>query len=369
MSRALRTGLTLVALGGCGDDLAPTIHVVAEGARWMAVRPAPDAAWQRLDGDDVRFEARGVFDVAVVCREDVGNGFSLRATADDALTYDEHLCRHRGGVQPRFDITGEADVIFVGASASYLPSIVGGDIAPGTYDVVALALSADPPQRIERIQIVRDVVVDGTATIPIDIAGLGLPPATATFTVDGEPPDYAYVSGITANGTWFSLSGRGHVVLPVELTRPSDRQLARVYRGGAWADVPVHAGENDIAMPPEPVETTFSAPAPPAAAHAEVTWRSPVAWRTVTLGVAQLTTTGAGLPRWQVVAFPGAFVAGDGGTSWTVELPVPELAGWQASWLADLARPHVVYATWERPRPDGGRGGITMSEQRDSTSP
>lgn len=356
--------LGFVLLCACGDDLAPTIHVAAEGARWMAVRSAPDAAWERFDGDDVRFEARGVFDVAVVCRDDIGAGWSLRATADDAVRFDEDVCRRRGGVQPRFDITGAANVIYVGASASYLPEIVGQDIAPGTYDVIALALSADPPQRIERVQVLRDVVVDGATAIPIDIARDGLPPAAATLTVDGAAPDYASITGVTANDTFFSLSGRGHVVLPVELTRASDRQVARVHRGEAWADVPVRAGDNEIALPPEPVDATF-APAPGAA----VTWRSPTAWGAVTLGIAQVTTTGTGLPSWRVVAYPGAFEAGDGGTSWSVALPVPDLAGWQAGWTPDLTREHVVYATWERARLDGGRSGVAKSERRDSTSP
>ena len=346
-------GLSMVWQAACGDNLPATIHVVAEGARWMAVRPAPDAAWQRFDGDDVRFEAHGVFDVAVVCREDIGDGFTIRATAGDGLRYDDALCRRRGGITPQFAITGRADAIFVGYSASYLPNIVGQDIEAGTYDVVAQQLSTDQPQRTERIQVLRDVVIDGTAPIPIDIDQLGLPPAPATVTVDGASPDYAYMTGMTANGTWFTFFSRGVVVLPVELTRPSDRQVATLYRGNSWAEVPVRAGDNDLVLPPDTVDASFSHAMPPS-----VTWSSPTAWDRVTFQTAQWTTGGPGLPRWRIIAYAGAF------ESSTVDLPVPDLAGWQARWMTDVAGPHLLYASWEQTRADGGRGGVTRSEQR-----
>jgi hypothetical protein len=350
-------GAIVATAAACGDNLAPTIHVFAEGAQWMAVRPAPDAAWERHDGDDVRFEATGVFDVAVVCREDIGDGFSIHATADDALAYTELFCRFAGGVQPTFSITGRADAVFVGASASYLPNVVGQDIAPGTYDVVAQWLSDE--NTTERVQVLRDVMVDGITPIPIDIGQYGLPPATATVTVDGETPDYLDITGWTENETWFRFFGRTTFVLPPELTRPTDRQTARIYHGDAWADVPVHAGDNDLVLPPDTLDATFSTTLPFA-----VSWQSSATWERVTLSPSQTTTGGQGLPRWRVYAYASTFAAAP-----RVELLVPDLAGWQASWMPDPARGHVVIATWERARADGGRGGITKSVRRTSTSP
>lgn len=349
----------LFGYAACGDNAAPTIRVVAEGARWMAVRPSPDAAWARLDGDDVQFEARGVFDVAVVCREDIGDGFSLRATADDLFVYDEEYCQRSGSIVPQFDITGRVSQIFVGTSASYLPNIVGGGVDPGTYDVVAMQLGADPPQRIERMQVIRDVVLDGATPIPIDVDRYGLPPATVMLTVNGEQADYAYITGWTGNGTWFNLQSRSYVVLPVELTRPSDRQVARIYRGDAWADAPVHAGENDLALPPDAVAATFSHAQPPS-----VTWRSATAWERVTFSAQQWNTSGPGLPRWRVVAYPSSWSTSDGGASWSVDLPMPDVAGWNAGWMTDMDAPHIVFASWERARADGGRGGISKSERQ-----
>jgi hypothetical protein len=358
MSRALLLGAVTSWFGGCGDNLAATIEIDAPGARWMAVRASPDAAWERFDGENVRFDARGAFDVAVVCRDDIGDGFTIRATPDDGVTY-RGMCRYPGGVVPQFAITGRADMIFVSVSASYPPSIVGQDIPAGTYDVVAAQLSADFPQRTERVQVLRDVVVDGTAPIAIDIDQFGLPPAEARVTIDGAVPRFAFVTGATANGTWFRFDGRAMYTLPVELTRATDRQVATVYDNGEqWAEVPIHAGDNDITLPGDAVDVTFSHVTP-----ASVTWRSPSPWDRVTFAVSQWSTSGPNLPRWTVIAHAGAFIdAGDGARA--VELAVPDLADWQTRWMTDLSAEHFFYASWERARLDGGRGGVYKSERQ-----
>jgi hypothetical protein len=352
----LAAGAILAITAACGDNLAPTVHVFAEGAQWMAVRPTPDAAWERHDGEDVRFETTDVFDVAVVCREDIGGGFSIHAAPIDGLAYTEYFCRRTGGVQPTLAITGRADAVFVGASASYLPSVVGQDIVPGTYDVVAQWLSDE--NTTERVQVLRGVRVDGITPIPIDVGQYGLPPAAAIVTVDGETPDYLDITGLTATRTWFRFFGRTNFVLPPELTRPTDRQTALVYHGDAWAEAPVYAGENDLALPPDTLDATFSTTLPFA-----VSWQSSATWERVTLSPSQSTSSGQGLPRWHVYAYASTFA-----TAPRVELLVPDLADWQASWMPDPSRGHVVIATWERARVDGGRGGITKSVRRTSTS-
>jgi hypothetical protein len=361
MWRALLIGPSIVAIGvatGCGDNLAATIEIDAPGARWMAVRASPDAAWERYDGDVVRFEARGAFDVAVVCRDDVGDGFTIRATPDDGLVYDDILCGRRGTITPQFAVTGRADVIFVGYSANYVPNVAGEPIAPGTYDVIAEQLSTDF-QQTERVQVLRDVVVDGVTPIAIDVDQLGVPPADATVTVDGgATPDFVDVTGETGNGTWFRFFGRSLHVMPPDHARAGDREVAQVYDGEEWANVVVHAGANDVRLPHDTLDATFSHVEP-----ATVTWRSSTSWDTVTFRVDAWTTIGPHLPRWRIIAQPGAFRdTGDG--RFAVELPVPDLADWKASWMTDLAAPHFMYASWDRARLDGGHGGVYKSEQR-----
>ena len=337
---------------GCGDDLPSTIEIDSPGARWMAVRAAPDAAWERFEGENVRFDARGVFDVAVVCRDDIGDGFTIHASPADGVTYHQ-ICRYPGGVIPQFAITGRVTSIFVGVSASYLPNVVGQDIPAGTYDVVATQYSTTLPGTTERVQVLRDVVVDGTTPIPIDVGRFGLPPAEARVTIDGAPAQFAAVHGETANGTWFLFEGRAKYVLPVELTRPSDEQIANVYDASDhWAEVTVHAGDNDISMPPDTVDATFSHVSP-----ASVTWTSTAAWDKVTFDVSAWTTMGMNLPRWRVYAYANAFTD-------HVEMPVPDLADWQARWMTDLSSPHVMRAVWDRARLDGGHGGVYKSEQQ-----
>jgi hypothetical protein len=347
MWRALLIGLLLA---GCGDNLAATIEIDAPGARWMAVRAAPDAPWERFDGHDVRFDARGAFDVAVVCRDDVGDGFTIRATPGDAVTY-RQPCSGLGGIVPRFVITGRVTSIFVGVSASYLPNTLGEEIVPGTYDVIATQYSTEPPTRTERVQVLRDVVVDGTTPIPIDVDRFGLPPAVARVTIDGAPPQFAFAHGETANGTWFLFEGPETYVLPTELTRPTDQHIATVYDARAhWADVPVHAGDNDISIPDDTVDATFSHVSPPS-----LTWSSTASWDLLTFSVSAWTTNGPSLPRWRLLAYPGALTA-------RVEMPVPDLADWQAGWMTDLSGPHLMQAVWTRARLDGGRGGVYKSE-------
>jgi hypothetical protein len=355
MWRALLFAVVVLSVGsagaGCGDDPATTIEIDALGARWMAVRAAPDAAWERFDGENVRFDARGVFDVAVVCRDDIGDGFTIRATPDDGVTYHQ-ICRYPGGVIPQFAITGSVTSIFVGVSASYLPNVVGQDIPPGTYDVVATQYSTQTAGTVERVQVLRDVVVDGTTPIPIDVDQFGLPPAQARVTIDGAPPQFAYVHGETANGTSFLLEGP-MLVLPTELTQPTDRQIANVYdASNHWAEVAVHAGDNDVTLPPDTVDAAFSHVSPPS-----VTWTSTAAWDKVTFDVSAWTTMGANLPRWRLYAYAGAFTD-------HVEMPVPDLADWQARWMTDLSGPHVMQAVWDRARLDGGHGGVYKSEQQ-----
>ncbi len=358
MARAVSFAMIggMAAASACGGDAAgTTIRVSAEGATWMAVRAGDGEPWQRLDGADVSFEARGLYDVAVVCREDIGDGWSMRATPDDGTRWSS-VCRYAGTVQPRFAITGRADVVFVGRSASYPPAVSGEPIEPGTYDVVAMQRSTGVPARTERVQVIRGVVVDGVTPIAIDVGGLGLPPEAVTVRVAGGAPDFAYVSGTTAGGTWFSFQGVA-MALPAAHTLAGDRQLATIHDGDAWAEVPIEPGDNDVIMPVVTVTPAFG-PGP------AVTWPVTSEWPLVTLSTFQWSQSGPAPPWWRFHVYSDALSASVVDGVARVELVTPELEGWRPGWMTDLTRPHQVTATWSRPRADGGREGLTFGERR-----
>jgi hypothetical protein len=349
MMRALLLGCLLV---GCGDADPGTVRISAPGARWMAVRAAEGEPWVRVDGAEASFEPRGVYDVAVVCRDDIGDGWSLRATARDGAEH-THVCRYPGGVVPRFAVTGAADVVFVGSSATYLPDGNGSEIAPGTYDVVAEQIG-DASARTTRIQVLRDVVVDGSAPIPIDIDALGVAPGALDLTIDGATPSSGYITGQTAGGTWFALFGGFSAVIPDALLRPGDRQTARLYHDDGWADVAVREGAVDVALPTAAFDVVYATDG----GYPVATFTSPDDWNLATFRVSQWTSVGEYPPWWRIYVHGGALDADTAGGVTRVELVAPDIAGFGAGWMPDVTRAHRWSVMTERDRADGGKEGL-----------
>ena len=65
---------------------------------------------------------------------------------------------------------------------------------------------------------------------------------------------------------------------------------------------------------------------------------------------------------WSLTAMRGAIDARTAGGVTRVAIEAPDVAGWEADWMPDLAGAHRRAAIWQRARPDGFEGW-TISER------
>ncbi|MBK9034762.1 MAG: hypothetical protein IPL61_26450 [Myxococcales bacterium] len=351
--RLLGLGMVLAVAASCGDNRPPEVVVSARGAAWIATRAAPAAPWVRTDGATAVFDADGdgaTYDAVIVCRTDVGAGWSLTATYEDGVIWDRP-CRAdvTGAVDVGFDLGSPADAVFIGEVANHAPATAPTQVPPGTYDVIAVVDDAQgEPTRVELQRGVR--IVAGTR-VDVDVAAGGVDLVPIAVTVDGGRPDFGSVTFTSAGGTWASL-GTAYRVVPAAARADGDLHLVTVFDRDYFAEAPVD--EAGIAF-----EREFVSP------DVSFAWTdAPVAtWRGAPGHRARLDVVADNLassPGWFAYAYPAALANQTVEGVTTLVMPAPVVDGWDPAWWP--TGPAYIGLGLARGRADGGSAGFTFGE-------
>jgi hypothetical protein len=362
MSRAGCLGLAAIcAAGACGGDgggsedldageTGPMVEYVAARATFLAVR-ADGGPWQRVEGDRAVFAATHDYEVAVVCRSDIGLGWSEQALVGEVLPV--RTCREAPGVNVVIDVTSTwlGGVVFIGERATFGPDGVAFDVTLGRHDVIAMRMAAATTD-VELVQVWRDVEIEGPRTFEVDLDA-GTPPVEVALTVDGLPGNDlrlgASVQGLSAGGTAFQIFGRRPRVLPDAMRVPGDVQTVRVHGlGDGWLEVPVDERAQALTTPAEVLDASFRWPAAPV-----VSWPVAAGWEgaAATFGMEGRADF---LRRWTMYASAGAMAAHAG----TLEVAIPDVEGWDAGWWPDPGAALLWQVALARPRAGGGVEGL-----------
>ncbi len=339
--------LVSVAASGCDEERIITVH--ADRAALVAI-DLGDGWASRPAGDIVFAEPAGVYRIAVTCRLDTGyTGFVVAGPGDPSERRLNCPDPSPSGAEVTLDITGAVSGVFIGGVATY-GSATGRpiNVAPGTYDVVAT--QAEGIAGTTRVQILRDVVIDGPTRVAIDVTGHGA--ALEPFEV--RPADASWhqgVFGTTARGTWFQLYARAPGRLPASMRVVGDQQWVDLQGGPlAGADGPLYPrvvaavgdGPVDAAIPTTDAAATFTAGPPPT-----MTWSSHDGWDSIGFSLAQ--DNEYGVPGWAMRVSRRALELGA-----AVAFPEPPPPGWQPAWNVDTAGYHRWSTDMRRVRADGG---------------
>lgn len=341
------TALASMMASGCDDERIITVH--ANRAALVAI-DLGDGWASHPAGDIVFAEPAGVYRIAVTCRLDTGyTGFVVAGPGDPSERQSNCPEPSPDGAEVTLDITGVVSSVFIGDVPTY-GSATGRPIhvAPGTYDVVATQVEGIAGTT--RVQILRDVVIDGPTRVAIDVTGHGA--ALEPFEV--LPADgylRAYVSGTTARGTWFQLYARAPGRLPASMRVEGDEQWVDV-RGWSVvaADAPLYPrviaavgdGPVEVVMPTTDAASTFTAGPPPTMA-----WSSHDGWDSIGFALAQ--DNEYGVPGWAMRVSRRALELGA-----AVAFPEPPPPGWRPAWNVDTAGYHRWSTDMRRARADGG---------------
>ncbi len=353
MNRVAPLGLVALMAAGCGDNLAPRVEVQSPGAVWIAYRPRPAEAWTRVDGGAASFDADPTgqpYDVVVVCRADVGAGWSLTASYEDGLGWSRGCAAAPATtVTLGFDVTGPVHEVWVRDAVTVAPTTDTLTVPAGESDVLAIAV--DSGLRPARVQLQRGLVLDRDQRVAIDVAGRGVDLKPVAVTVDGATPTFAMVQLVTAGATRAPLSTVGARVLPDDMIVPGDTQTVEARKGDAWAKVAIDERDLDVSLP---------APSP----NLGFTWTDRPAWQwsgasgyRATLTVVDASTA----VSWTVFAYPGALTARTAGLITTQGLEAPAVPGWDPAWWPahGAADTYTWSARLTRDRQDGGTEGFT----------
>ncbi len=341
---------TITLLTACGDNLPPAVTIDSAGAAWIASRGAPDQPWVRHEGAGARFDVDPTgqpYDVVVVCRADVGDGWALTATYEDGLAWSRPCATPTPTpVMVGFDLTSAADEVRIRDRVGLAPATDLLSVPLGESDVVAATRSAG---RVTRLQIQRGLAFTADRRVALDVAGRGVAPVPVDVTLGGAAPTTATVRLLTAGGTTIPLSTTAAYVLPTELVYPGDIQSVEVTRGDAWARAAIAETPLDLPDPGPSPRIVFTDAGSPAWA-----WRHVDGFR-ATLNV----TAGTGAPRWTLYAYPTALAARAVGGIVTQPMAAPAVTGWEAGWWPTA--PYDWSARLTRDR-DGGSEGFYRAE-------
>lgn len=342
--RCRLAAVALVGIASCGDNLAPTVTITADGAAWLAVEA--DGRWTRYEASPVTVVARGRYQAVVVCKADVGLGWSVVAYAEDvpAVTYPCAAAEPAVGdrVAVGFASGVDVEVNFAGRSL-VIPADGAIDVPRGTYDVVAHTLPQLGDPRPPRVEVLRNLSITDARQVALHVDRVGIDAVPAGITVRGALAQYTTVVTATAGGSWFRNGGvfQQPWVLSATAVRATDRSEATVTRDHGWARFP-YRGPVDLRLPDEPVAATLRwAPLPVAEVVTAGDWH----WLGLWVGDLELR-------KWQVWAEP-ALVAAEG----ELRLAAPAVDGWNPAWLPDPARPSWWELRWTRDREGGGFEG------------
>lgn len=348
--RRLALGLVL-ATAACGDNLTPMVTVESTGAAWIASRTAPDQAWVRHDGARASFAADPTgrpYDVVVVCRTDVGDGWALTAGYEDGLAWSRPCATPAvPRVAVGFDLTSPADEVRVRDRVGLAPATDVLAVPVGVSDVVAVTGAPGAPARI---QIQRGVEFTADRRVALDVAGRGVDLVPVEVTFDGATPTTEVVRLLTAGGTAIPLSTRAAKVVPTAQVYPGDIQSVEVTLADAWARAAIAEQAVDLPHPGASPGLGFTWPGQP-------TWQ----WertRDVRATLA-LFPDGADLPRWVMYAYPTALAARTVDGIVTQAIVAPDVAGWDPAWWPSA--PYTWTARLTRDRVDGGSEGFAAS--------
>lgn len=336
--------LASVTAAGCGDERSITVH--ANRAALVAIDTG--GGWAPRPAGDVTFaEPDGLYRIAVTCRLDIGDTtFVIAAPGDADERWLDCLDPPPGSAEVTFDVSGDVYGMFIGDVALY-----GGErtahVDPGTYDVVATRL--DRATGTDRVQVIRDVVIDGPTRVAIDVTGRGAPLEPIDVLLAGGY-DGQFVEGTTARGTWFQLAADTPGRLPATMRVTGDHHWIDVTRFArttpiasprARARAAVGDGPVEIVLPTSDATASFVAGPPPAFA-----WSSIDGWDEVVVGLAQDNTYG--VPGWRLRASRRAIELGA-----ALVFPEPP-PGWREAWNVDTARYYFWWSHVSRARADGG---------------
>lgn len=356
MSRSVLAVVVAGAVGCGGDAETQPLTLVAPGAAWMAVRTSEAPDWRRIDAPVARVESAGVIEAVVVCRGDIGAGWTWLATAGDGGDDEtvERTCAEPRGATAIFDVVGEVDAIYAGGEVTYGPTSFTLGLPPGVHDVVAVRKGPDGVTD-ELMQVIRGVEFTGVGTrVPIDLDTFGQPTSTATVTLNGEQPWFLGYRGFTATGTWFTLGRQGGVrTMPPALRVEGDRELVYApIQDGRWVELEIDDGPNLLTTDAPVVSATFGA----AASAVTVTWPATDRWDVVRLRASRYVDDSIEYPMWDVIAYPDAIDHHTRDGSVTLTLAAPTMDGFEPTWFPDLTQTYRRSATWQRNRPDGSEG-------------
>lgn len=357
--------MLVLVLAGCSGEPQDEVTVSVGAARWMAVRTTEEPGWRKVDGEVTRIATDGDFEVAVVCREDIGDGWTWLATPgdiepdDDGVRLLESNCRSPGGATVVFDVVGDVYGIYIGTGATYGPTSYSTEIEPGVHDVVAVRNVAEPGGAAERVQIIRGVRIEpGMNRIAIDVEAMGQPLAAATVEINGEAPRFAYHYGYTAGGTWFRIEDGAFfdgdlLVLPPALAVDGDREYSYVsLDGDRWLDVMIHDGLNALVTDTPVVDATFLI----GGTTMQLSWPATAVYDRMTLGSWQIINDSPDRPAWSLRAYRGALANRTAGGTTTVTMSPPDLPEFQPAWFTNFDAAYMRTANWWHVRADGYEG-------------
>ena len=342
----MRSTLFALALVGCGDTgSVSSIDVKLAGTQVAAIRSGD--TWKPVEKTatgDASIELDGPTMLAIVCDDPSFFNYwtlYLGPGIDDTEQLDLSCAPPAAGA----DVTVTIDAPETTDVAVGLRRTFGGgpiDLAPGTYDVIAVDRTMTPP----RFEIRRGVALTTNTTLTFDLAATGTPMLATTITVTGaaagETPQT--LTSLRVGRTILSVSSIEEPaawLFPAAALVEGDRQTVSAYSSdetrGSRSHRRLVAGTETaitLALPEHLTSAT--------ATTSSVTWQGGD-WDGFYFGINSPSFD----VLWDVSVFPEWTRAG--GAVDTIRIPDPtSIPGWQSAWNLGATAGYEWYFTASR---------------------